>query len=264
MKKLFALLFTLLVTCTVMAQDNPTVEIVLSQPTAQQGAIITADIYVRNGIHVAGIDIGISVDNVCLRIVDRQPGNYLPTTSDGGAFSPFSELNEHDTRLAAALTDRSKNASGDGVFYYVQLEVTCETGTAPIEFTYAKLSTYADPEAESISLISYDLSDGTLNAINTQLTIDPAGQAVPVPTSTAEAAVIEQQPVSTSVATLNPLATTTPVPLPISKTGVYTIQNPTLVLIIIVLVVALIVLTIILLVFVFLLGRKSSRTDRKE
>ena len=80
MRKLFVLLFVFLVTGTSLAQDNPTVEIVLSQPTAAKGDIISADVVIRGAINVAGTDVGITVDSSCLRILDRQPGGYLPTT----------------------------------------------------------------------------------------------------------------------------------------------------------------------------------------
>lgn len=165
------------------AQDTPVVEIVLSQPTAQQGDTVTASVYVRNAINVGGIDIGVTVDDQCLRIVDRQPGDYFPTSDTEGAFSPFAQLNEHDTRFASALTDRTRHVSGDGVFYTVQLEVTCPEGVASLNVSYAMISTYADPNAEVISLISYAQEDGTLNVVNAQLAIGAEGQVTAVATS---------------------------------------------------------------------------------
>lgn len=190
--KIFALTLLVfsLITSAVLAQGNPTVEIALSQPTAQLGETITAEVYVRNATNVGGLDIGIRVDDQCLRIVDRQPGGYLPTTEAEGAFSALSELNPYNTRLAAALTDRTKHASGDGVFYRVQLEVTCAEGTASLDFAYAQVSVYADPAAEIIDVISYDLDKGTLNHINAQLTVVPGSAqespATTVPDQTAE------------------------------------------------------------------------------
>lgn len=171
----FVILVLGLMASAVVAQNNPTVEIVLSQPTAHLGEMITADIVVRDAVNVGGLDIGITTDDQCLRIVDRQPGSYLPTESEQGAFSALSEMSDHATRFAAALVDRTKYVSGDGVFYQVQLEVTCETGTAALNFTYAQVSSYVDPSAEIIDVISYDLSKNTLNPINAQLTV--SGQA---------------------------------------------------------------------------------------
>ena len=262
MKKLLIVLFICLATSAVLAQDNPTVEIVLSQSTAQQGDIITADVYVRNAVNVAGIDIGITVDNICLRINDRQPGDYLPTTSEEGAFSPFSELNDHDTRFAAALTDRSKNASGDGVFYRVELEVTCETGTARLDFSYAKLSTYADPTAESVSLISYELGDGTLNAINTQLTIVPAGQVTIVaPLTATPTTLVDATPTTLVDATPTTLVDATPTTLvdatPVSALSVCESQKQRLLMVIAVLA----GLIIILLAIVALLVSRHPRSQ---
>jgi hypothetical protein len=137
--------------------------------------MITADVVVRNGVNVGGLDIGITTDDQCLRIVDRQSGSYLPTESEQGAFSALSETSDHATRFAAALVDRTKYVSGDGVFYRVQLEVICATGTAALNFAYAQVSSYVDPSAEIIDVISFDLSKNTLNPINAQLTV--SGQA---------------------------------------------------------------------------------------
>src|SRR5258706_9616206 len=138
---------------TTLAQSNPTVEIVLVQPTAQQGGTVAADVYIRNAVNLGGADIGITVDGQCLLIVDRQPGSFLPTTADKGGFSPFAELHDHDTRFAAAVIDRSKIANGDGIFFTVQLKATCTKGTAQVKVTFAQLSSYKDPAAKDIELI---------------------------------------------------------------------------------------------------------------
>ncbi|MBC7809843.1 MAG: hypothetical protein H7175_01780 [Burkholderiales bacterium] len=185
--KIVLLMICLAAIGSVSAQSNPTVEIVLSQPTAQQGDIVTADVYVRNGVNVAGVDIGLTTDEECLRIVERQPGDYLPTTGEQGGFSPFEEMTDHATRFAAALTDRTRYANGDGIFFSIQLEVTCEEGTAPLDITYAKIATYEDPSAVEINLISFDMAEDTLNAIGAQLAIGPADQVTPIATATSEA-----------------------------------------------------------------------------
>ncbi|MAU08799.1 MAG: hypothetical protein CL607_03180 [Anaerolineaceae bacterium] len=211
------LLILLLTVAAVSAQENPSVDIVLSQSSAQQGDTIDADVYVRNGVNVGGVDVGIAVDEACLRILDRQPGGYLPTTDAEGAFSAFAELNEHDTRLAAALMDRTKYANGDGVFYRVPLEVTCEQGTAAVDVTYAQVSSYVDPSAEIIEVVSYDLDEGTLTASSAQLQIVAAGAtqateastvAAPDQTTVAAPDEVTSEPGSTVQAT--PPATTQP------------------------------------------------------
>lgn len=170
------LLIVLLTVGAVSAQEIPSIDIVLSQPTAQLGETVDAEVYVRNGVNVGGVDIGIAVDESCLRILDRQPGDYLPTTDAEGAFSAFAELNDHDTRLALALTDRTKYANGDGLFYRVPMEVTCDLGMAAVRVTYAQVSSYVDPSAEIIEIASYDLDEGTLTASNAQLEVVAAGQ----------------------------------------------------------------------------------------
>lgn len=252
-KSLVILCYVLVIVSVVIAQDNPTVEIVLSQPVAEQGDTITVDVSISGAQNVGGADVGITVDTTCLRIVDRQPGNYLPTTEAEGAFTPFTEVNEHDTRWAVALTNRSQAASGSGVFYTVQVEVLCDEGTAPLNVSYAKLSTYEDPSAESVSLISYSLEEGTLNVANAELAMAPAGQVTLVPTNSPEPTVAVEQPTSTdsTIATLTPSAT---IDSPV-ETETEQESNDQLVLMIVIgLLVGVIV---VLLVLVFWLWRRS-------
>lgn len=160
----------------VLAQSKPTIEIILSQPTAHKGDLITANIIVRDAVNIGGADIGITVDNNCLRIVKRNDGTFLPTTAESGGFSPFSELHDHDTRFATSITDRSKLGNGTAVFFSVELEVTCDQGIAPLDITFVELSAYKDPTAKEVELIAYRLSDKTVSVFNTTLEIDAQGQ----------------------------------------------------------------------------------------
>lgn len=155
----------------VFAQSGPTVEITLSQPTAQVGDTITADVFVRGAVNMAGTDVGISVDPLCLRVLERQTGTFLPTDSAQGGFSAFSELNEHDTRLAASLLQGGPIANGDGLFFRAVLKVTCEAGIAPLTVTFAELTGIVDPSVEDMVYVTYRLDNGTVNAVNTQLVI---------------------------------------------------------------------------------------------
>jgi hypothetical protein len=181
----------LAVTASVMAQPNPTVEIVLSQPTAQMGQTIIAEVYVRNAVNIAGADVGITVDEECLRITDRQTGEFLPTESEQGGFSAFSELNEHDTRLAASLIQRSHIANGDAVFFRATMEVTCERSTAPLNVSFVELTGIEDLEAENATFLVYTLDEGNVDTINAQLAIGPAGQVTPIATVTSEAPAVD-------------------------------------------------------------------------
>ena len=174
------------------AQTSPTIEIVLSEPVAQQGDILTAEVWVYDAVHVGGADIGITVDEGCLRIVDRQEGGFLPTTEAEGAFSALSEVNVHDTRLATALADRSKHVSGDGIFYQVQLETTCPQGLAALNVARAQVSSYVDPQAEIIDLVNYELDKNTLHVVNAQLRVEAAAAADQAPASDEAAAPVEQ------------------------------------------------------------------------
>lgn len=183
--KIFAAIVIVFITSNrIFAQTEPSVEIILSQPTAQFGDTVTADVVLRNGTNIGGADIGMQVDERCLQITGVELGTFLPSAEGQGGFSPFSETTDHTTRQAIAITDRSKLATGSGIFYRVQLEVICDGGTAPLTINFAELSAYRDPAAETIDLIAYRLTDGTLTVFNTQLEIvAPDGStAVPVPT----------------------------------------------------------------------------------
>lgn len=209
------LLFCLMTASAVLAQSNPTVEVVLSQPTAQQGDTITADVYVRNPLNLAGADIGITTDDQCLKIVDRQAGSLLPDSTNGaGAFSPFSELKDHETRLAVAVTDRTKIANSDGIFFTVKMQVMCATGTAPVTVSFGELSAYKDPKAAEVELVAYTMSAGTLNTVNAQLAVGPAGQVTAIPTQPVPTSVVPIQPTSVAPVT-GPTPTQSPLVLAI-------------------------------------------------
>lgn len=180
--------YALIVLClttvgTALAQaPNPTVEIVLNPPIAQMGQTIIAEIYVRGAVNIAGTDVGITVDPTCLRIVERQTGEFLPTEAEQGGFSAFSELHDHDTRLAASLLQRSHIANGEGVFFRATLEITCESGIAPLNVSFAELTAIEDLQAENAKFITYTLADSTVETINAQLAIGPAGSVTAIPT----------------------------------------------------------------------------------
>lgn len=194
-------------TYSVYAQSNPIIEIVLSQPTAKFGDIVKADVYIRNATNLGGADIGIKVDDTCLRISNRTAGTFVASTGENGGFSPFSEQHDHDTRFAAAITDRSKLANGEGVFYSVDLQVICENGVAPLTVVFGELSAYKDPNAAQIEFLAYTLTAKTTSAINTQLIVGSA--VAPTATVGPTAAPGEQQVAPTAVAGSR---TATPVP----------------------------------------------------
>jgi hypothetical protein len=98
----------------VFSQNIPEVDVTLPSGAVVVGDTITADIYIRNGVNIAGADIGITVGE-CLKIIERTQGSYLPDAANGG-FEAFQELTEESTRFALAITDRTKVANGDGIF----------------------------------------------------------------------------------------------------------------------------------------------------
>lgn len=173
---------------------NPTVEIVLSQPTAQMGQTVTAEVYVRGAVNIAGTDVGITVDPTCLRIVDRQTGEFLPIEAEQGGFSAFSELHDHDTRLAASLLKRSRIANGDGVFFRVTLQVICESGTAPLNVVFAELTGIEDLTVENANFLVYKLDTSNVNVINTQLAIGPLGSVTAVVPNTPDGQLVTAAP----------------------------------------------------------------------
>lgn len=181
-----------------VAQDIPIVEVVLDQTTASQGNLVDAHVSIKGAVNVAGVDIGLKVDESCLRITERQNGDFLPL-DEGVTFTSLNELNDHDTRLAVALTDRTRHASGDGIFFTVQLEVLCSDALAVIEVTRAQLSAYEDPEAPIVTIVPYRVSLDNVRVINAELAISPATQAT-VPAATAEATVAPTAPSAPTVA----------------------------------------------------------------
>ena len=204
----FALFVFFLATVgSVLAQPpNPTVEIVLDQPTAQMGQTVTAEVYVRGAVNIVGADIGITVDPTCLRVIDRQTGELLPSEAPGG-LSAFSELNDHDTRLQASTIRRAVIANGDGVFFRSKLEVTCETGIAPLNVSFVELSGIEDLTAQNAKFVVYRLDRGNVTTINAQLAIGPAGSVTAIPTQTLEATVTA--PSTPEIAPVAPVVTST-------------------------------------------------------
>ena len=190
---------------TLAQEPNPTVEIVLDPPTAAIGQTVTAEVIVRGAVNIAGTDIGITVDPTCLRVVERIPGEFLPTKSEEGGFSAFSELNDHDTRLAASLLRRSHIANGDGVFFRATLEVTCEEGIAPVEVSFVELTGIEDLEAENATFIVYKLDLGNVTTSSAQLTIAPAAQ-------------VTESATDVVTATATPTVSTDATPVPITET----------------------------------------------
>jgi hypothetical protein len=168
-KHIFFTVFFLLTAIPLVAQDsNPVVEIVLSTEEAQLGDTVYADVVIRNGKAIAGADVGIATDS-CLRVVERQPGNYLPFSSENGGFSPFEELTESGTRFAASIIDRTRIANGDGVFFRATLEVICEEATSIVTISFAEIAALADPSSASNELLGYSLQQGNITVVTDSL-----------------------------------------------------------------------------------------------
>jgi hypothetical protein len=163
-------------------QSSPTVEVILSTEQAKQGDVIYADVIIRNGTAIAGADIGITTDGTCLRITDRQPGDYLPVASENGGFIVFQELSDSGTRMAVTITDRTKIGTGDGLFYRAEMQVACNEGTSSVDVSFAELAALKDPTGSSDELIGYTLDSKTLATTSDTLSASPnAVAATPIP-----------------------------------------------------------------------------------
>lgn len=171
LKRFFVVILALLPALPLLAQSaNPSVEVVLSTDQAQAGDTIYADVVIHNGHNIGGADVGITTDD-CLRVVERQAGNYLPTTAEDGGFSPFAELSDHATRFAASIIDRTRIVNGDGTFYRVKMEVTCNDATPEVKVTFAQLASFVAPDTTSNELIGYKLEQGNLSAVHDTVTV---------------------------------------------------------------------------------------------
>ncbi|MCC6615125.1 MAG: hypothetical protein IT320_16730 [Anaerolineae bacterium] len=204
-----AIALCLLSVSSSFGQATPAVSIGLSERTAHEGETILAHVYISGVNNLAEADVGIAVDERCLRIVDRFTGTLLPDT--GGGVTALSTGDEHETRLGVAVTDRSMLANGGGIFYSVQVHVVCTSGAAPIEITYAELSAYPDGDADPAEPRTYTMADGTLTIASAQLQIGPVEEQTPLPptptplpTPTLDPVTVEtEQAMTRSLSTLN-------------------------------------------------------------
>jgi hypothetical protein len=209
------LLFWLL-TDAALAQSQPTVRITLSQPSAREGDRITAAVVIEDAEHVGGADVGIRVDDGCLRIVGRPLGDFLPSETADGGFVSFQEQRDHDARVVIGILDPTRLANGEGTLYEVELLVTCTSGVATIEIVTADLSSYPGGRVERANLVSHRVSEGNLTLVNAEVEIlaqvtptdEPTATftSTPVPTAT---------PTATPTVTVEPTVTPTGEPSPV-------------------------------------------------
>jgi hypothetical protein len=178
MKKLAAIPIGLLVVLTgilsrVSAQNPQQIEVVLSKTTAAQNEVVYADVYVRSSLTIVGADVGIEVDQPCLKVDGRENGHYLPTTAETNGFVPFEKTTETGTRLAASVLGQQTVADPSQYFFRALLRVVCDKGSANVKVTFAQL---VDKQ-----LTSYKLAAGQIASINALLIIS----GPPAPTTSA-------------------------------------------------------------------------------
>jgi hypothetical protein len=211
-------LFLLLAIDNVLAQTNqPTVEIVVSQPSAREGDTMSAQVYIRDAVNMGSADVSIQVDEICLEIVDYKPGDFLPSTpEEGGFIGRDVGFREHDARMQMGITDRARVGNGEGLFYQVTLEVTCTSGIAALEVTAAELRFYRDVTAEQPEFDIYTTVDQSVTIVNAEVEIvDETPVPTPTPTFT-----------RTPTPTITPTATRTPTPAPPTRTPVPVPEKP--------------------------------------
>jgi hypothetical protein len=244
----------LLASGEILAQSNPTVEITVNQKTASLGDTLTADITIRNVRNVGRAEVGIHVDETCLRVVDVEAGDFLPSTDAEGGFMDLSDFRDYDARMAVGIIERSQIANEDGVLYQAKLEVTCANGSAPVEVIFAELRAYRDPEAATVEFDIYSLTEENVNVLNTEIEIMTVSTATPTITPTAT---LSATPTVTRTATL----TATPTAAPVTPTRVVTPTPPSResVTIMSVVIVPLTCVAVLFLFLVFWVVRRSMR-----
>jgi hypothetical protein len=132
------LIFTAVI--QVSAQGSTaSVEIALSATQIAAGQTLTADVLIRDGSRIAGADVRVEVDGICLQIESLTPGDYLPVTAEDGGFSPVSTYDNTSARLAANIIRRDQVASGSGVYMQVGLRALCDSGTSTVQVSRAEL-----------------------------------------------------------------------------------------------------------------------------
>jgi hypothetical protein len=221
-KRLIPPLLISLVAITGLAQSQePTVRITLSQPTAREGDRITAAVVVENALDVGGANVGIHVDEQCLRIVGRQMGDYLPGEAQDGGFVASQEQSEHDTRVSLGLLDPTRLASREGTLYEVELVVTCSSGIAPIEIVTAELSAYPGGRFERANLVLHRESEGNLTLVNAEVEILAQVTPTDVPTATST-----PTPVPTATPTVTPSVTPEPTATPTGEPSPVPMATP--------------------------------------
>lgn len=211
---LLTLVMCLMTVAISHGQTIPTVSILPSQATVHEGETFLAHVFISDATHIGGADVGIHVDDQCLRITERSTGTFLPD-ADGG-FTAFSAQDDHSTRLALAITDRERLGNGSGAFFEVELLVTCASGTASLEVTFSELSAYKDPLAEEVELESYTMTAGNLHIVNAQVEIVPLDEQTQLPVTAIAPVEASTQPAAET--TLPATATLTDETLPASDT----------------------------------------------
>lgn len=216
MQQVLWMLTALVVAALPAYQQMPVVEIVPEATTVRPGDSVTVAVWIRNVTGVVGADVGIETDGQCLVIASREGGTLLPLDSEDASYTVLDEQTENATRLAAVNIDGDDTSgTGDGVYFSVVLDATCDAGIADVRVSIADVSvrTGTDPTAMQMRALSMD--DGSIATQSVQITISTAPRtpvtAPSVPTQFAAAPTASQTPPPPTVIVANatiPLPTT--------------------------------------------------------
>jgi hypothetical protein len=119
------------ITASVLLKSNVTI--------AKQNDLINVHVFVNSpDERIAGADIEVSVDPLCLRIERLDVGEYLPTT-EGQGFIVKQEQNEISARLVVTVLSVNLSAQGEGIYMSLPVRVMCESGVAQVNITRSEL-----------------------------------------------------------------------------------------------------------------------------
>lgn len=119
--------------------QEASIEMVFDRDTVSKGSLVNADVFVRQGENIAGMDVLVEVDPTCIRIERMNPGSYLPVEAEDGGFSLVNEATDSSARLAVSVINRDRVVSGDGLFMRIPMRILCDLPQEAISVSRAEL-----------------------------------------------------------------------------------------------------------------------------
>lgn len=142
MKKLvLVVMFIMMGFAGMVESQTLSARVVLStnMTSAKQGDLITVQTHINSPTaRIAGADVEVSVDPICLRIERLDVGQFLPT-ANGQGYIIKQEQNEVSARLVVTVLNVNLSAQGEGIYMNLPVRVMCESGLAQINITRSEL-----------------------------------------------------------------------------------------------------------------------------